>query len=167
MAEQIHNAEEVRNSALKYAFKIISISPKTERQIFKKLEEKSFSPEIINDIIKTLKNQGYVNDEKYAAEWIEGKNRRHPIGKILAEKELREKGIEDSIIKKTLDEKMPLSKERELAESIAAEKMKKENRKTRGAGKRKILAKISFFLSGRGFDCDIISNILEKISNKP
>lgn len=156
----------LRDSALNYSLKLLSFQARTVRQISKKLKEKNFSDDIINDIIGILKEQNYLDDKKYAKQWIEEKNRTQPIGRFLAEKKLADKGIESALIKKILAKKLSPAKEITLARSLAKRKLKQNEAKFSDYDKQKIFQKLLFFLTSRGFDYSTAAGALEGIKIK-
>ncbi len=159
--------DNLRDSALNYALKLLSFQARTVRQISKKLKERNFSDETIDDIIKVLKKQGYLDDKKYAEQWIEEKNRTQPTGRFLAEKKLADKGIESTLAKKILAKKLSPAKEIILARSLAKRKLKQNEAKFSDYPEQKIFQKLLFFLTSRGFDYSTAAEALNSVKIKP
>lgn len=68
-----------------------------------------------------LKDQGYVDDQRFAENYVEYCNRYRPRGNLLLELELQKKGIDEGTIKGVLNEE---ARERELAIGIMESKKK-------------------------------------------
>ena len=76
-----------------------------------------FTDEDINEIIKKLVNKKYLDDEKFAEYYVENKNIKKGISDKKLKYELRKKGINDEIIKRTL-EKSERNPEEEIKKII-------------------------------------------------
>lgn len=86
--------EDAKNTANKY----LSYRARTTYEVRKKLQDKDFTEEIINDVIDILISYNYLDDVKYTetfiTESINFKNRGH----IRIAMELKQKGIPKEII---------------------------------------------------------------------
>lgn len=150
-----------QKEACNFALKLISVHPRTCFEIEKKLKDKEFSQEVINQTIKELKDQDYLNDQKYTQAWLEERIRNRPCGKALAWKKLREKGIDEEMVEKVLAEILTEKKEIELAKKLAQNK--KAQLQTQKVHYKKIPGKIGFFLQSRGFSTNIIMEVLDEL----
>jgi regulatory protein len=159
MQKQPQTIEEKKEKALKYAYRILRMRMRTYFEIKQKLKQRKTEPEIIEYIIKKLEEQELLNDEKFAEAWIKDRLYFHPCGRLLINKKLREKGIDEKIIKKTLDKFLPLEKEKKIAREILEQK--KEKIKS-DLPKEKIFQKLNMFLAGKGFPGNIIFEILNQ-----
>ncbi len=157
--KQPQTFEEKKEKALKYAYRILQMRMRTYFEIKQKLKQRKNEPEIIEFVIKKLEEQGFLDDEKFAEAWIKDRLHFHPCGRLLINKKMREKGIGEKIIKKTLDKFLPLEKEKEIAMEIL--ERKKEKIKS-DLPKEKIFQKLNMFLSGKGFPGNIIFEILNQ-----
>ena len=83
---------EDKNQALKFAMKLLDIRKRSVFEIRKRLKQKEFEEEIINEVIKELFEYGYLNDEEFAEAYINDRINFNPRGSFLVKKELREKG---------------------------------------------------------------------------
>lgn len=59
---------------------------------------------LIENIIESLMEDDFVNDERYARVFVSGKFRMKKWGRIKLKAELRAKGIESDLIEKSLDQ---------------------------------------------------------------
>jgi regulatory protein len=159
--KQPQTIEEEKEKALKYAYRILRMRIKTYFEIEQKLKQRKNEPEIIQYVIKKLEEQGLLNDKKFAEAWIKDRLYFHPCGRLLINKKLREKGIDEKIIKKTLDKFLPPEKEKKIAMEILKQKKKK---KKSDLPKEKIFQKLNMFLSGKGFSSEIVYETLKKLN---
>ncbi|MDD5454099.1 MAG: regulatory protein RecX [Candidatus Ratteibacteria bacterium] len=144
------------------AFKLLSYRIRSCKEISDKLKDKGFSQSVINSVIEDLKRIDYLNDYKFAKEFIESRLIHNPKGKKLLRYELLKKGIEEGIIDGLLREQMPEQKEELLAQTLA-EKIW-QRKKNIEINKRK--AQTYDYLARRGFSVSLATKILEEISRQ-
>lgn len=144
------------------AFKLLSYRIRTCKEISDKLKDKGFSQSVINAVIEDLKRIDYLNDYKFAKEFIESRLIHNPKGKKLLRYELLKKGIGENIIDELLREQMSEQKEELLAKALA-EKIW-QRKKNVEINKRK--AQTYNYLARRGFSVSLATKILEEISRQ-
>ena len=144
--------------ALEKSFRLLGIRPRSQKELEKKLKEKEFAPEIIEETIKRVKELGYLDDKKFAKAWLESRKLSHK-GKFFVQRELKQKGVAEEIVKKTMEKYSP-SDEFKSALEIAERKIKTY----RDLDKFKRKQKLAQFLARRGFSWNAITKVLEKIS---
>ena len=157
--KQPQTTEEKEEKAFKYAYRILCLRMKTYFEIEQKLKQKKTEPKIIEFVIKKLEEEEFLNDKKFAEAWIKDRLYFHPCGRLLINKKMREKGIDEKIIKKTLDKFLPMEKEKKIAMEILERKKKKIKS---DLPKEKIFQKLNMFLIGKGFSGNIIFEILNQ-----
>ncbi|MGC9048857.1 MAG: regulatory protein RecX [Patescibacteria group bacterium] len=145
--------------ALQKCFRWLGIRARSEKELEKKLREKGFAPKIIQQTIQRIKELGYLNDEKFACLFIEMRKAGRPKGKFAIQRDLKQKGIDEEIIKKTLRKFYPENEEIEKALNLAKKKVKTYGQ----IPQQKIYQKLANFLAGRGFGWPIIKKVLDKI----
>jgi regulatory protein len=154
--DEIINECEV-TKAYNYALHVLGSKDYTTNEILKKLRQKEYSEETINKIICKLKNYGIVDDEKYINKYVSDclNLKKYGTKKILFN--LKIKGIQPEKIDNTL-----ISNETQYsnAYSLALKKLKfigdKPNKKE----------KIFRYLLSKGYDYDLINNVLREIFNE-
>ena len=142
------------NRAKNYALNKISYSQKSAYEIRQKLKEQKFSEDVIEKIIAYLDSYGFLDDEAYVKAYIRDKDEisNWSRGKICFM--LKRKHIDDNLIE---DYIYTISDEREAEKAgfFADKKIKNdfsyENR-----------AKIFRHLASKGFDVDIINQVLNE-----
>lgn len=82
----------------------IGYKMRTESEVRKKLLEKEFTEDIIERVIDFLIKYHYIDDEAYCISYIKQRLRLNPKGKYVLKMELKQKGIKESIICRTLEE---------------------------------------------------------------
>ncbi|TSC91454.1 MAG: regulatory protein [Candidatus Berkelbacteria bacterium Licking1014_96] len=91
--------EQVLNKAFVY----LARRNHSEQELKTKLQRKFFQEAQIKKVITRLKKLGYLDDEKFAREWIEYRLGRHPRGRVLIKRELQVKGVEVELVEKMLE----------------------------------------------------------------
>lgn len=128
----------------------------TEKQLRDKLFQGGYGSDIIDEAIEYVKSYGYIDDEKYAEDFIFYHRQRK--GRKRIELELYQKGIDRKTIREIWER---MSEEGEGAEElfVARELLRKKNFDSdKATNKEK--QKMSAFLYRKGFDMDIIRSVL-------
>lgn len=140
----------------KTAFDYLSYRIRTIREIKKKLKSKKLNDHIIEKVINHLTELGLVNDEEFARQLVSEKIKNKPAGRRSLQQKLFEKGISKNISESVLNTLLTEDTERELALKIY-EKLKP---KLKGLDKQDSRKKIFDTLARKGFDFDIINEII-------
>src|SRR3989344_2049706 len=145
---------EVYERLMAAGIRFVSFRPRSEKEILDFLHKKlskshTTAPKVLDQVIIRLRELGYVDDEKFAAWWVDQRTGRKPKGKRVIEQELKQKGIEADI---RIDEKT-------LA--VRAIQKKLPVWKIMPLLKRK--KKISEYLYRRGFDWNVIGRVVDEV----
>ena len=152
--------EDIKNQAMKFAMKLLSVRKRSVFEITKRLRQKEFAADIINQVVKELFEYKYLNDEEFAEAYLNDRINFNPRGSFLIKKELREKGIAENIISEKIKELLPEKKELALAKKTAEKKLEYLNKDLE---KNKIYLKIGAYLQSKGYSSFIIREVLEDI----
>ena len=140
------------------ALKIIERSYKTKKEMEKRLLEKGYNLEEINEILKFLERYNFINDESYTKAFI--KNKTKTQGKQKIKYALKNKGVSEEIIEEELSN-LDMKKEKEKANILALKKynilIKREN------DKYKIKEKIIRFLISRGYNYEVAKDAVKEM----
>lgn len=129
---------------LNTAINFLSFRPRSEWEVRQRLRKKD--PGVAqDDIINKLKEIGQIDDEKFAAWWVEQRSTFRPKGQRAINMELARKGVKI---------KVKLENEADLALKLIKKKafLDKE--------------KIYRYLLSRGFSYDTIESVIEKLGLK-
>ena len=133
--------------------------PRSEAEIRSRLKLKGYGAPVVEAVVESLKRCGQLDDEKFARLWVESRMRSNPMGDIVLRRELKEKGVSDSIIEATLTDKAANYDEYKVAFSMAEERF----RQLAKVDRRKALKRLYDFLLRRGFAYDIVKRIIDGI----
>ena len=154
LAEMIR-AEEFR-SAREAAFAMLDYRPRTKKEISDGLKRKGYSDEIIVSVMARLLELGFIDDEKFAEQWVSSRISSRPTGRIRMAWELRSRGVSQETVEKALSE-VDEEDELRMAREIAAKKIAFVSPDDEKARRR-----LAGFLRRRGFDWDVISRVLNE-----
>ena len=139
-----------KGHALSKAVKYISSNLKTTKQIKDYLKKKEFNPQTIEYVIDKMNEYKYLDDEGYARAFVLTYSKKYGKLKLIAA--LRSKGISDAIIDEVLEDKMPESNIRAVADKYLKNKEKTSQ----------TYLKLSRFLYSRGYEFDEINRIINE-----
>jgi regulatory protein len=149
--------EEEKNKAMKFAMKLIGLRRRSESEIRRRLKDKKYGENLIEDVMEELKKWEYLDDEKFAESYINDRINFRPAGKFLIKMELKTKGISEKIINKKLNEIVSDEKELEMAQGLVKKRIDgldpKDSQKDR--------VKLMNYLKTRGFSGAIISQAMK------
>jgi regulatory protein len=78
------------------ALSILKFMDRTEQELRKKLFEAGYTPEFIDRAVANVFSYGYLNDERFAANYI--RSRMNTKSKLMLRNELLQKGLDRDII---------------------------------------------------------------------
>ncbi len=154
--EDILFAEE-KKAAKDRAVNFLSYRDRSEKEMRTKLRQVGFEENFIEDTIVELKRLQLLDDEKFAMSFARSKLLSKPMGEFLLKQELRHKGIEDDVINQTIEAIYSENDPFQLALKIAERKLK-SIKNLEEAKKKK---RVSDLLLRRGFNWDVVSQVLE------
>lgn len=142
------------------AIRIVERSYKSEKEMEDKLLLKGYDERTIERTLDFLKEYNFLNDENYARSYVKDKIKVE--GKRKIKFTLIRKGIDDNLIEDELSK--VLSEDlKEVALNLA---LKKYNTlKKRENDKYKLSQKLYRFLMSKGYDFDLISEVVKEVMN--
>ena len=151
--------EELVNRVLKKratlrAMHILERTDKTEAQLRRKLEESEYPKEAVESAIAYVTSYGYLDDRRYAEQYIEWK--KQGKGKARLKMELVQKGISREIIEEVL-ESTDFGETREMIRQIILKK-----RKTDIPMNEKEKQRLYGFLMRKGFSSSDILAVMRE-----
>lgn len=140
--------------AFQKAIKLLDYRPRTGQEIRQKLHQKGFEPGQIEQVVERLISTHLIQDEKFAASWVESRNQFRPSSQRVLRYELRSKGIDEEIIEEALQGSV---EDLELAQR-AAQKMV---RRLSNLDWQEFRKKLSAFLARRGFSYETVAQVVK------
>jgi len=149
------------NEQLEKARKYCAYEERCQQQVRDKLYDWELHREEVEQIISQLITEGFINEERFAKSFARGKFRIKKWGRVKIKYELKKHRITDYCIKSGLqeiDEKEYIRTLQELAEKKS--KLIKEKYPI----KKKY--KLMTFLVGKGFESDLVREVVKKMEHK-
>ena len=140
------------------ALKIIERTYKSEKELAERLELKGYDSHIIKRTINFMKEYNLLNDNNYATMYVKDKSRN--IGKKKIKYSLLQKGIDEEIIESEL-EKINNDEVKAIVYEMALKKYKVFSK--RENDNYKLTQKLYRFLMGKGYDYDLIKDVVKSI----
>jgi len=144
---------------LNKVYRILSLRPRSEKEIKDYLIKKKATEKISQKIIEKLKKLGQINDNAFAIWWIEQRLTFRPRGKFGLRMELKQKGVNKKIIDKVIEQ---LVDELPLARKVVQKKLKTYKNLPR----EDFYQKMSAFLARRGFSWPVIKQVVDELLKK-
>jgi regulatory protein len=147
---------EAKNTSLR----LLSKRMRTEKEIIDKLKQKKFEDSIITQTINELKRINLINDEEFVDKFI---NNTITLNKNYGRYALLNKLIKFGISKNLANERISklLTDNDEYETALSAAKKKLLNLKRYDESKK--IQRLISFLSGRGYNWDIIKKVLSEL----
>jgi regulatory protein len=144
--------------ALTKAQKWCAFQERSQQETRDKLYSWGLWPEAIENIIAELISTNFLNEERFAEAFVSGKFRIKQWGRVKIKIELKQHRVSEPIIRKALATIDPREYARVLKKT--AEK-KARTEKEKHPQKRKY--KLARYLISRGFEQDMVMEVLEEI----
>jgi len=147
-----------RTAGMALAYRLLAVRDRTEREITTALSREGITtPEVVGEIIGTLRRQGYLDDRRLASHFVQYAAKHKPSGPRLLRRKLRDAGVGEEIINEEIRGAFSPEREREIAAELA-------RRKIRGIEDReKAVRRVHGLLSRRGFSERVINSICSAI----
>jgi regulatory protein len=151
--------DKTRARALNNAYALLRQRPRSDAEIRDRLKLKGYDAAVIDNIVGLLTKAGHINDAKFARMWVESRMRSNPMGDIVLRRELKDKGVSESIVEAALAHKKSEYDEH----SIALEMAKERFARLKKIDRRKAIKRVYDFLLRRGFRFDLVRDIIEEL----
>lgn len=142
------------------ALNFLSFRPRSEKELRDYLKKKKCDDLSIQRIIESLKEHKFLNDEEFVTWWIEQRTIARPKAARTIKFELKQKGISKELIEEAFEK--DLSSDLEKAKAL----IKKRIKRYPDIADKKIYEKLGRFLASKGFDYEIIKEVLDQVFPK-
>lgn len=154
------------NTLKNYALKLISIRPRSQKEISDKLQmfagRHRIPREIIEKVHSYLLDKNFINDHDFVKWWIEQRQAFRPKGKIVLRLELLAKGVD----RDSIDEELNTENEEKSEYQSALNLLRKKSLKWNNLGILQKKKKMSDFLLRRGFSFEIVYQAIDSLLQK-
>ncbi|WP_042199238.1 regulatory protein RecX [Paenibacillus camerounensis] len=154
--EEIVVADERQRGYLE-GLKYLGHKPRTALEMARRLREKEIGETIIAEVLERLQQERLIDDPLYAKQWAEQRINNQRKGKLWIRQELREKGIDKSLISEALEN---ISPEEEMDSALQTGRKKWNMIRGDVNDKRR---KTGAFLMRRGFSGEMVRQVLNTL----
>ena len=141
-----------RDGAMDFAFRMLARRARSAAEISTGLAAKGASKTVVGQVVRRLRELGYVDDEKLVADSVERWKERG-FGLLRIQAEMRRLGLDDALVERlSLEERDERARARQLIEKRFS---LTELRDRRG------MARAARFLASRGFPAEVIDSIFD------
>ena len=142
--------------ALDQTYGYLSYRMRSKREIATYLRRKDYDDELAAQVIAELEQRRLIDDQRFAAQWIEERNLLSPRSRYQLRGELREKGLAADIIETALE---TVDRDAEIAAVVSLITTKRLLQ--RYEDRRKFIN----HLAGKGFPIDTIKAALKQLTD--
>jgi len=149
-------AKGARTDAMNAAVRILTHRDHSRYELKRKLQQRGFASEVIDAVIQECERFSYIDDQRTARVYISQLKRKR-FGKRYIRMALKKKRLYGAAIEEILIENYAEIEERNNTDKLMGKKMKAFNREE---DLKKRRDKIYRFLYSRGFDKDVIADLI-------
>ncbi len=106
---------ENETKAYEYAVFLLSLTLQTVGEVIMKMQRRGYTEKVINEVVKRLKEQKYLDDQRYAEVFLENLKKYKTFGYFGIKKKFMEKKLPQEIIEKVLSEGLSEQEELKIA----------------------------------------------------
>lgn len=137
--------------------RLLAARDRTSAELTDLLAAKGFGEAESRAAVDRLKEEGYLNDRRFAVAWARGRVHTKPMGSYRLRRELEIKGVDLELVREVLEDIYEQGEE-SLARRAMQGKLARLGRRT---GQSPSLP-VARFLQRRGFSSDTIRRLLQK-----
>lgn len=160
-AHQTAGASRPADRAKQSAYRLLSYRDRSVKEIETKLAEKGYSEEIIAEVIASLKEANYLDDDRFARQWVRFRTEHRHFGPIRLKRELLEKGISSEEADRAIEGR---SEEWDLVEQAEAA-LRRRLKDPSLLHDLKTRQKAYAFLQRKGFNTETIFKVFKMMAN--
>lgn len=115
---KIQKTKEPENlgKAYEYAVFLLSLRLRTVGEVLKKMRQRGYTGKVIGVVIERLKNQKYLDDERYAEIFLENLKTYRTFGYYGIKKKLMQKNLSNELVDRLLSENLSIDDEISIGE---------------------------------------------------
>ena len=153
---ELQQDESVKKAVLA-GIKHISYKQRTCKEVSDKLRDLEYVPSQIEEAIDKLIEMGFLDDQKYAEEFVDTRQKRYGRKRIFLE--LRKRGITEQVAENALDSFLDIDAGYEQALEMA----RKKYAQCEGLETQKAAARIQGMLLRKGYSYDVVNTIIKEL----
>jgi len=152
--ERLKGAD-LEEKAKDVAIRFIEYRPRSIAETRQHLQKKEYPDDVIEHVVQRLADVELLNDAAFARYWVEQRETFKPRSKIALQMELRQKGIDRTLIETAVAEIDEIAAATQAAQAKA--------RRWHNLPELEFRKKLNSFLQRRGFGYDIVREVTEAL----
>ncbi len=146
---------DVKHQAHESALRLLAYRPRSEAEIRQRLARRGLPPQVVQETIARLRDQGLLSDAAFARFWVETRDQTSPRGRRLLWQELSAKGIEREVARQAI---APVAEE-----DAALRAAQRKARHLQSQDYSTFRRRLGDFLLRRGFPYPTVHTIVERL----
>jgi regulatory protein len=114
---------ETLNHAKQQAFRLLAYRSQTSSELRDRLQRRGYTSTIIDEVLRQLESDGYIDDRKVALEWARYRLQAKPLGRRRLAWELQRRGVPSESLEEVLSDVYSEFDEVTLAEQAARKRL--------------------------------------------
>ena len=145
---------------LQRAFRLLSYKARTVAEMRQRLLEKEWSDsETVEQVINRLLELNYLNDDEYAANFVNNRLAVKPLGPTRLRRDLQRRNLPPATVESTIADAFAARSEESLLDATIQKRVRLKGRPTDRAERHRLMA----YLLRRGFSYDLVRAKLRKL----
>ena len=140
--------------AKEVAFRFLAYRARSESEVRQRLRRRH-GPQVIDEVIATLKQQGYLDDASFARQWRNQRERLRPRGQRALRQELLRLGVSAEAVKEALEDFDDADNAYRAGQTLAS--------RLTETGYTKFRQRLWSHLQRRGFDSAVIGDTVGRL----
>ena len=140
------------------AHRLLKFRPRSEKELQKRLKLNKIPEETVKKVIADFKRVSLIDDKQFAGLWIQDRLKKG-YGFLRIKKELKEKGINEELIKESMGKLNKETSYVSLIDALVRRRIKRYSKASLPEIKRKLF----YYLLGRGFASEEINASLKEL----
>ncbi|HEV2149275.1 MAG TPA: regulatory protein RecX [Longimicrobiaceae bacterium] len=141
------------------ALNLLSFRPRSGQELRRRLREKEFPEEVVEECLAGLEGTGLVDDSAFAATFVRDRVRFKPRGRRRLAQELRMKGVDMDTAHEAISE---VFEDAEVSETELAREAAAKWSPRAGEDRNRARQRFYAFLARRGFGGDAIREVMDE-----
>jgi regulatory protein len=148
------------DGAKRQAYRYLASRSQTRRELRDRLQGRGYTVGVIDNVLRALEAEGYVDDRKFALNWVRYRLQNKPIGRRRLAWELQRRGVPFESVEEVLREVYSEFDEVALAEQAMLKRLRFKG----GLQSPRERQRYVRYLFSLGFDADTIAAALAATS---
>ena len=154
----MENREQIVRQAYSKMAQLCSRSEQCSADIRRKMTAYDLMDEVVEEIIAKLKEEKFLNDERFVKAFVSDKFRLNKWGKLKMRHSLRMKGLPEAMIREVLDEI-----DEEKYKTVLLKTMKDKAKTIKKKAKFEKMGQVIRFAQSRGFEPELIHRYINLV----